>query len=110
MANYVLTGQPFEITREWSEQTVTLTPDPSQWVCLGVRHDMTDTIGCFPVDELLCDVNIDIIFVLFPLNVVPVENVKDKNKFRAVADYHVDQSFLPKGVVMFDWIRIEYAD
>ena len=110
MANYVLTGQPFEVTREWSEQTVTLIPDPSQWVCLGVRHDMTDTIGCYDISELLCDVNIDIIFVLFPLNVVTIGDIPDKDKLRPAVDYHVDQSFLPQGVVMFDWIKIEYAD
>ena len=109
-ANYIFKGQPFIINREWTEQTVTLTPDPSQWLCIGARHDMTDEYGCFPIDELLSDVNVDIIFVLFPVNVVPVEKVADKNKLRAVEDYHVDQSFLPKGVIMFDWIKIEYPE
>src|SRR3989304_8162581 len=44
-ANFALTGQPFRITRDWSEQTVTLAPDPKQWTCLGARHDMQDEYG-----------------------------------------------------------------
>lgn len=28
---HMLTGQPFDVTPEWSEQTVTLTTDPDQW-------------------------------------------------------------------------------
>ena len=38
-SGWLLTGQPFRVTPDWSEQTVTAVPDPSQWVCLGSRHD-----------------------------------------------------------------------
>jgi hypothetical protein len=108
-ANFVLTGQPFKITREWSEQTVTLVPDPKHWTCMGARHDMTDVYGCDDIAKVLADVNLDIIFVLFPVKVVPLcEKIKDINQPRAVKDYPVDPQYLPKGLIMFDTVRIDY--
>ena len=109
--NSALTGQPFKITREWSEQTVTLAPDPKQWTCLGARHDMKDEYGCDDIDKVLADVNFDIIFILFPVKVVPAGlDINDINIPRAVKDYPVDQQYLPKGLIMFDTIQIEYPD
>lgn len=109
--NFILTGQPFEITHDWSEQTVTLAPDPKQWTCLGARHDMQDEYGCDDIDKVLADVNMDIIFVLFPLKVVPAcGDIEDINIPRAVKDYPVDQQYLPKGLIMFDTIKIEYPN
>ncbi len=111
--NLALTGQPFEITKDWSEQTVTLTPDASQWTCLGSRHDMTDIYGCDDVSKVLADVNLDIIFLLFPITVVPARQsipAKDIHVLRAVEDYPVDQQYLPKGLIMFDTIKIEYSN
>jgi hypothetical protein len=108
-ANMVLTGQPFRVTREWSEQTVTLAPDPGQWTCLGSRHDLTELYGCDDIEKVLEDVNIDLIFVLFPLEVVPLsDGVTDLHTPRAGADYAVDRDRLPKGLIMFDWVKIEY--
>lgn len=40
--NFVLASQPFVATADWSQQTVTLVPDPAQWLCLGARHDLQD--------------------------------------------------------------------
>ena len=57
-ANMVLTGQPFKITRDWSEQSVRLVPDPAQWTCLGGRRGHT-TYGCDEIAEVLQDVNLD---------------------------------------------------
>ena len=34
-SGWLLTGQPFRVTPDWSEQTVTLVPDPAQWKCLA---------------------------------------------------------------------------
>jgi hypothetical protein len=104
-----LTGQPFRITHDWSERTVTLSPDPSQWTCLGARHDMTAEYGCDDIGKVLADVNIDIIFILFPIKVVPARGgITDINGPRAVKDYPVDQQYLPRGLIMFDTIRIDY--
>ncbi|MBI2191958.1 MAG: hypothetical protein HYU36_08240 [Planctomycetes bacterium] len=106
--NFVLTGQPFKVTPDWSEQTVQLVPDPAQWTCLGGRHDMTHVYGYGKIEEVLADVNVDIIFVLFPLTVVPVGEVKDIHHEWAARDYKVDMAALPKGLVMFDTVKIEY--
>jgi len=106
--NFVLTGQPLQITQEWSEQTITLTADANQWLCLGSRHDRTNTYGYGDIADVLRDLNVDIIFVLFPLNIVPVGEVEHPHILRAGLDYEVDQRYLPSGVVMFDMVKIEY--
>ena len=108
--NFVLTGQPFQITPDWSEQTVQLIPDPQQWTCLGARHDMTDTYGYGDIAEVLRDVNVDIIFVLFPLTVAPIGEVEDLHHQWAAKDYKVDMQYLPKGLVMFDTVQIMYPE
>ena len=112
-ANFALTGQPFKITHDWSEQTVTLAPDPKQWTCLGARHDMQDVYGCDDISKVLADVNFNFTFLLFPVKVVPAcgdVKEKDLNVLRAVKDYPVDQQHLPKGLIMFDTVKIEYPN
>ena len=109
--NFVLTGQPFRVTRNWTEQTVVLKPDPQQWTCLGARHDMTHEYGCDDVTKLLRDVNLDIIFALFPLKIVPLsKDIKDLPRPRAAQAYPVDIEALPKGLIMFDTVKIEYPN
>jgi hypothetical protein len=107
---HLLTGQPFEITPEWSEQTVTLTPDPAQWKCLGVRHDRTETYAWGDVADVLRNLNVDVLLVLHPLNIVPLQPFEgDPHLLKAGEDYEVDRSLLPDGVVYIDEIRIEFA-
>ncbi len=107
--NHVLTAQPIEVTPEWSEQTITLVPDQSQWVSLGTRHDRTDFYGHGDIADVLRDMNADIIFVLHPVNVVPKGPIDgDKDTLRAGRDYDVDEGFLPKGYVMLDEVRIDF--
>lgn len=108
--NFILTGRPFAITPDWSEQTVQLVPDPEAWTCLGARHDLADHYGYGNIAEVLRDVNVDIIFILFPLTVVPLGEVDDIHHQWAGRDYKVDMQYLPKGLVMFDTVRIEYTD
>jgi len=110
-ANMVLSGQPFKVSREWSEQTVTLVPDPEQWTCLGSRHDATEQYGCDDIARVLEDVNLDIIFVWFPLDVVPLcGDVANLHIPRAGEDYPVDRDRLPEGLVMFDFVKIEFPE
>ncbi len=49
------------LTPDWSEQTVSLAPDPAQWTCLGSRHDRADFYGELPLETILGDVNTDIL-------------------------------------------------
>jgi hypothetical protein len=113
-ANMVLTGQPFRVTKEWSDQSVKLVPDPSQWTCLGARESKRNQYGCDDIATVLKDVNVDLILVLFPLKVVPVKPVAEPHKLRAGQDYpeepsyEVWQKFLPRGIVMVDTVRIEW--
>jgi hypothetical protein len=109
--DYVLSGQPFAVTQAWSEQTITLTPDPEQWTGLGARHDRTSFYGWGEIAEVLIDLNTNIIFVLFPLDVVPAEPVEgDPHRLKAGEDYRVDSSRLPQGYVMLDRVRIDFSD
>ena len=102
--NYVLTGQPFQVTPEWSEQTITLTTDPAQWLCLGARHDMHDVYGCDDIEVVLRDINLDIILLLHPINVVPATPEANGPHYRRPeVDYAVDTSLLPTGYVC--WMR-----
>ena len=72
---------------------------------------MKEEYGCDDIDKVLADVNFDIIFILFPVKVVPAGvEIDDINIPRAVKDYPVDQQYLPKGLVMFDTVKIEYPD
>ena len=109
--NFVLNGQPFEITPEWSEQTVTLTTDPEQWLCLGARHDLLHVYGWGEIEDVLADVNIDILLLLHPLEIVPLApEPMGIHHRRPEVDYPVDTSYLPEGYVMVDEVRLEYPD
>ncbi|MBI2193452.1 MAG: hypothetical protein HYU36_15865 [Planctomycetes bacterium] len=108
--NSVLTAQPFRVTRDWSEQAITLEPDSKQWACLGSRHDRTETYGWGEIQGLLREVNCDIILVLFPLDIVPAVSIQgDPHRLRAGLEYPVDTARLPRGEVRLDEIRIEFA-
>ena len=107
--NFVFVGQPFEITPDWTEQTITLTTDPDQWLCLGARHDLMDVYGWGEIEDVLRDVNIDIILLLHPLNIVPLTpEAQGIHHRRPEVDYPVDRNFLPEGYIMLDEFRIEY--
>jgi hypothetical protein len=110
---WVLTGSPFKITKDWSEQTVTLANDPRKWTCLGSRHDRGDMYGYRPLEQILSDVNIDIMLIFFPLKVIPMGPRKfsgnEMHKLRPEKDYPVWRSKLPEGYVTIDTIKIEFA-
>jgi hypothetical protein len=111
ITNHVLVDQPLRITPEWSEQTLHLFPDDSQWLCLGTRGDGADSskYGCGPIAESLREVNVDLILVLFPLDVEPAGSIQgDKHQLRAGKDYPVEQSRLPSGWICLDMVRIEF--
>ena len=108
-SNYILTGQHFDVTDQWSEQSITLDPDPEQWTYMGARHDCNERYDApREIGDVLADVNVDIIFVLFPLTIVPLVPVEDMHVPYAGRDYPVDLKSLPHGLVMFDTVRIDY--
>ena len=105
-----LTAQPFEVTQDWSEQTITLTPDDDQWLCLGARHDKMHIYGRADVADVLRDVTANILLVLHPVDVVPAEPIDgDPHILLPGKDYAADLSRLPSGHVMLDEVRIEFA-
>ena len=108
--NHVLSGQPIKVTKDWTEQTLTLVPDQSQWTSLGSRHDRMDFYGHGNIEDVLKDLNGDIIFVLHPLKIVPKQKIEnDIHILRAGRDYDVDENYLPEGYVMLDKISIEFS-
>ncbi len=109
-SGWLLTGQPIDVTRDWTEQTITCEPDPGQWTCLGVRHDRTDYYGELPFETILANVHVDILLVLFPLNIEPMGDIDgDPHILRPEKDYPVWRSRLPEGYVFLDEVRIAFG-
>ena len=107
----MMTGRPFEVTEDWSVQTVTASPDEDQWTCMGARHDRTDSYGRVELRTILANVSANIILVLFPLTIEPMGPIEgDRHILRPDKDYPVWRSQLPEGYVMLDEVRIEFAD
>jgi len=109
VSGWLLTGQPLAVAEEWTEQTLALTPDPRLWTPLGSRHDRTDMYGVRPLERVLADVNTNIMFVLFPLDVTPMGPLKgDPHFLRPERDYPVWRHRLPEGYVEFDEVKVEF--
>jgi hypothetical protein len=109
-ANFVLFAQPFHVTPDWSDQSMVLAPDRNQWRCVGTRHDMAHQYGYGDIVEALKDVNVDLILVLYPVTIVPLEPTDDIHSTRPLIDYPIDERYLPSGEIQIDTIRIEYPD
>ena len=108
-SGWLLTGQPLQVSEQWTEQTLTFVSDPSQWTALGSRHDRTDSYGIKPLEKVLRNVDFNIMLVMFPLNVVPMGSiVGDPHILRSGHDYPVWQSKLPEGYLILDEIRIQF--
>ena len=109
-SGWMLTSQPFTVTSDWSEQTISLEPDESQWTCLGSRHDRRDMYGIKPLGKVLSNVSANIMLVMFPLEVEAIGPIDgDPHILRAGRDYPVWQSKLPEGYVMIDTVKIEFS-
>jgi hypothetical protein len=107
---WMLTGQPFEVTPGWSEQTITLNPDASQWTCLGARNDRLDYYGRNSLESVLGNVNINFMLILFPLTVAPMGELKgDPHLLRPERDYPVWRSRLPEGYITLDSVKLEFS-
>jgi hypothetical protein len=110
-SGWLLTGQAFEVTEDWSDQTIVCEPDEQQWTCLGSRHDRADFYGRTPLATVLGDANANILFVLYPLDVAAMGPIDgDPDILRPEKDYPVWRSRLPEGYVMLDEVRIEFPN
>jgi len=110
ISGWLCTGQPFPVTESGSQQTVTLAADPSGWTALGTRHDRGDMYGVKPLESVLSDVNVNIMLVLFPLDVAPMGPLEGApHLLRPERDFPVWRHRLPEGYVTLDEVRIEFA-
>jgi len=108
-AGWLLTGQPIEVEKEWTERTIAAVPDPAQWTCIKSRHDRQDYYGFHPLQTILSNVNVNIMFVLFPLDIQPMGEIPgDPDYLRAGKDYPVWTSRLPEGYVDLDSVQIDF--
>ena len=108
-SGWLCTGRPFDIGEASSAQSVTLDPDPANWTALGVRHDRGDMYGVKPLEAVLSNVNVNIMLVLFPLDVAPMGRIDgDPHILRPERDYPVWRHRLPEGYVTLDEVRIEF--
>jgi hypothetical protein len=110
ISGWVLTGQTFEVTPDWSEQTVTCVPDRARWTSIGSRHDRTDTYGERPLEQVLGDVNVNMHLIMFPVQPRPMGRIDgDPHLLRAGRDYPIWPSSIAQGFVDVDRIAIEFA-
>jgi hypothetical protein len=108
-SGWFLHGQPFKITRDWSEQTIRLRPHPDRWSCLGSRHDRRDYYGKIDLATILANVNRNIMLILFPLDLVPMGPIRGtRDRLRAGRDYPVWRSKLPEGFIIIDRVEIDF--
>ena len=109
-SGWLLTGQGIDVTPDFTDQTLTLGSDSSQWKCMGTRHDRVGYYGELPFDTILSDVNVDILLVLHPLDIEPMGPIDgDRHQLRPEKDYPVWRTRLPEGYVNLDEVRIEFA-
>jgi hypothetical protein len=110
ISGWLLTGDPIAIGPEWREQTIFASGDERKWTCLGARHDRQDYYGHLPFAQILANVNVNLMFVLFPLDVRPMGPIAgDPHRLRAGRDYPLWTSRLPEGYIHLDTVRIEFA-
>lgn len=108
-SGWLLTGRTFDVTEEWTEQTVVAEVDESLWTCLGTRRGRGDFYGRVDLKTVLSDVNADILLVMHPLDVAPMGPIDgDPHILRPGKDYPVWQSRLPEGYICLDEVRIGF--
>ena len=106
---WALTSQPITVQSDWTEQTLTLTPEEKAWTCLGGRHDRADYYGKQPLSPCLRDVNQNLMLIFFPLNIQPMGDLGgDLHRLRPERDYPVWRSALPEGRIQLDQFEIHY--
>ncbi len=110
-SGWVLHGQPLNITADWSEQTIQVMPYLDQWTCLGGRQSRLDYYGHLPLQQVLANVNINLMLILFPLQISPMGPIEgDRHLLRAGRDYPLWASDLPEGYIVMDRAEIHFPE
>lgn len=137
--NFVYEAETFDVTEEWSEQTITVRSEPAGWTYLSSRDDLADKyVGgdrLNDITELLADVNLDILFVLHNVAVVPAPGEEvDSTRLHSLwprngdlpeaapgggpslaydgvvpFDFAADSARLPTGAIELERIEVHYA-
>lgn len=108
-APWALTSQPIPVEKDWTETTLTLRPNESEWTCLKGRHDRTDYYGYRPLERCLKDVNVNLMLIMFPLDIRAMGDPGgDIHTLRPERDYPVWRSDLPEGRIQLDTFEIHY--
>ncbi len=108
-SGWLCSGQPFEVGEHESEQSIILDPDPAGWTALGVRHDRGDMYGEKPLEQVLANVDVNIMLVLFPLDVAPMGPLEgDPHVLRPERDYPVWRHRLPEGYVSLSRVQVDF--
>ena len=108
--SWALTGQPFHVGEDWSEQRIRLVDDEAQWTALGSRRGREDMYAVRPLSRALANVDVNLLLILFPLSVEPMGPIAgDPHELRPERDYPVWRSRLPEGYVMVDEVEIRFA-
>jgi hypothetical protein len=67
--------------------------------------------GTLPLTQILANVNVNLMFVLFPLSIAPMGPLEgDPHRLRPGKDYPVWTSRLPEGYVELDTVEIRFAE
>ena len=110
-SGWMLTGKPFLVGPSFIETSVELGSDPNDWTALGSRHDRNDMYGVRPLADVLSNVNVNIMILLFPLRIEPMGPlVGDVHLLRPEKDYPVWRSELPEGYVVLGSVSISFKD
>lgn len=109
-SGWVLTGQPIEVKKEYSETRLKAVADERKWTSLGARHDRRETYGSKPLAKVLSSVDVNIYLVFFNLKPRPMGPVQgDPHILRAGRDYPIWPSSIVQGYVAIDRIQIDFA-
>jgi hypothetical protein len=109
VTGWIHTGKTFEVTPDYTEQSVHLVPDESQWTCLGARQGREDFYGQTPLHRILSDVNVNLYLLLFPVKPRPMGPIHgDPHLLRAGKDYPVWPSSVAQGYVAIEQIEIDF--
>jgi hypothetical protein len=109
VTGWIHSGRTLNVSPEYTDQSICLSPDESQWTCLGARQGREDFYGRTPLNRVLSDVNVNFYLLLFPVMPKPMGLLHgDPHLLRAGKDYPVWPSSIAQGYVAVDQIEIAY--